>query len=205
MSERSETSLGPLASRIQSLLMAAAAAHHDAYIETDGLHAEWAEWYADFLQEKLAEVTGRPVDEAELAAWLTAADARYRFEAPEEAWPVYYARAYVTGFGPAGPEVKMSDEGDLNYDVKGVLVRAARAHHEAYLDVDGANPGWPAWYANHMQGDLKALLGREIALDELATWLVKMDEEYRDLAPDRSWVSYYAEKLLEKWGEGTNS
>jgi hypothetical protein len=41
-----------LAQQLEELFREAGAAHHQAYIETDGADPEWPLWYADYLRER---------------------------------------------------------------------------------------------------------------------------------------------------------
>lgn len=69
-------------------LVETAKAHHAA---TGGVNSEWANWYAAHLLDDLNEALNADIDAAELAAWLEAADRRYREEPQTASWPKAYA------------------------------------------------------------------------------------------------------------------
>lgn len=75
----------------------------------------------------------------------------------------------------------------------------ARAHHRAYADVDGKNPNWALWYADHLRRPLGELLGREFQTDELAKELTAVDAEQRERAPESDWPTYYADWFLARY------
>lgn len=49
-----------------------------------------------------------------------------------------------------------------------VLREAGTTHHKAFAATAGADPEWPTWYAEFLAPRLRAILGRSIAVDELA-------------------------------------
>lgn len=81
------------------------------------------------------------------------------------------------------------------------LFRETReAHHQAYIDSDGAHPDWPMWYAGHMHERITALLGASFTQSELVYLLVWLDGDIRRRAPGADWATYYARRLLERYG-----
>jgi hypothetical protein len=73
---------------LSRLLASTARAHHDA---TGGRSATWPRWYAEHLHDRLSDILSTTPDVDTLAAWLTAADRRYRQESPDGSWPSAYA------------------------------------------------------------------------------------------------------------------
>ena len=43
-----------------------------------------------------------------------------------------------------------------------ILREAGAAHHQAFIEVDGADPEWAPWYAGHIQERLNEALGRTL-------------------------------------------
>lgn len=86
---------------IADLLRETARAHHQAFLATDGEDPEWPVWYADYLQGPLGEALEVALARGELAGALVEADRAYRAQAPEEPWPLFYARALLRRY--AGP------------------------------------------------------------------------------------------------------
>jgi NAD(P)H-hydrate epimerase len=70
-------------------------AHHQAYIETDGAHADWAIWYADYLHEKLPTILGATLNKSDIIYLLMHFSYEHKVHAPNLEWAQYYARALV--------------------------------------------------------------------------------------------------------------
>jgi hypothetical protein len=95
----------PEEQRIAGLLDEAAETHHHVYRITDGADDDWASWYADWLLDlsELSDCLGsRPV-RSHLVHALVQLDRDYTAAAPNDAWPLFYARGLLGEFGhPAG-------------------------------------------------------------------------------------------------------
>jgi hypothetical protein len=59
-----------LARQLEDLFHEAGEAHHQAYIETDGVDQEWPLWYADYLRERLGELLDASFTKSELVHML---------------------------------------------------------------------------------------------------------------------------------------
>lgn len=75
----------------------------------------------------------------------------------------------------------------------------AKAHHKAFVDVNGEDPDWAIWYAEKIQTGLGDALGRKFSKSEIIFCLVFIDNEYRAKSPDTPWIEYYAEHFIEKF------
>jgi len=85
-------------------------------------------------------------------------------------------------------------------DAIAVLFRQAhKAHHDAYLATDGADPDWPLWYADYLHQPLAALLGASFTRSELVYLLVTLDGDIKRNAPGADWAVYYARWLLSRY------
>jgi hypothetical protein len=71
------------------LLATTARAHHEA---TGGINEEWAQWYAEYLADRIDEFVGFSPSVEIIGEWLVAADDKQRAEDPEGRWPPAYAR-----------------------------------------------------------------------------------------------------------------
>lgn len=80
-------------------------------------------------------------------------------------------------------------------EVAALLRDTAQAHHEAFADVDGADPEWPLWYAEHLAPRLRELLQPELTVSELVHSLMLADEAHPG---DRDWAETYAALLVER-------
>ena len=78
------------------LFKEAGRAHHEAFAEVGGEDPDWPNWYATYLQERLASLLGRPSKPDEIAAELVAADQEHRTSQEKLAWPVSYARHFLS-------------------------------------------------------------------------------------------------------------
>ena len=70
------------------------------------------------------------------------------------------------------------------------------AHHQAFIETDGDEPEWSAWYADYLSERLPSMLGMAFTKDELAELLVELDEKQKREAPDADWPGYYADELI---------
>lgn len=77
--------------QLSALFSEAGKAHHQAYIETDGEDAEWALWYADYLQDRLAAVLGIEFTKSEIVYRLVSLSRKQPTVSPDEWWPDFYA------------------------------------------------------------------------------------------------------------------
>lgn len=77
--------------KLVALLRSAGPAHHQAYIETDGVDPDWPIWYAGFLQAPMAEQLGLDFTQSQLVHCLMDADNEHQARAPESDWPEFYA------------------------------------------------------------------------------------------------------------------
>jgi len=80
-----------------------------------------------------------------------------------------------------------------------LLMETGHAHHNAFLDTDGADPEWAMWYADYLYDKLPDLLHVELSKREIVSLVTKLDEQYRAEAPDTPWPEYYAIQLAEMY------
>lgn len=76
---------------IEQLLSDAAAAHHEAFRETDGVDPEWPLWYATYLAERLSEVSSFMGTRSELVFWLVRLADEYHATDSSIPWARFYA------------------------------------------------------------------------------------------------------------------
>ena len=89
---------------------------------------------------------------------------------------------------------------NLTLQLKELFRETGHAHHEAFADVDGADPDWPTWYAGHMHRRLCTLLQADFTRSELIYLLVLVDRERSERAPGAEWTGYYARFFLNRYG-----
>lgn len=88
---------------------------------------------------------------------------------------------------------------DLIETLAELFQEAKHAHHQAFLETDGADPQWPRWYAAYLLDRLSAALGVSLTQDELASLLVMAERERQASGPRTDWPSYYARFLVERY------
>ncbi len=76
---------------IAALLTETAAAHHAAYIATDGADDEWPLWYASYLVDRLPSISTFMGTRSELVYWLVRLESEYLETSSEIPWPRFYA------------------------------------------------------------------------------------------------------------------
>ena len=92
----------------------------------------------------------------------------------------------------------MSDE--LRKQIADLLRETGHAHHQAFIETDGADPDWPIWYAGYLKEKLGELLNAEFTQTELTYLFVSADKEQNQRAPGhKDWPSYYAKFLIERY------
>jgi hypothetical protein len=87
-------------------------------------------------------------------------------------------------------------EMDLSRQLEELFHEVAKAHHQAYIETDGADPEWPLWYAEHLQERLSALLDASFTKSELVYMLIWVAHEQPLRAPGANWAKYYAKFFL---------
>jgi NAD(P)H-hydrate epimerase len=63
---------------VEELLRETAAAHHEAFLATDGADPEWPLWYATYLAERLPAVSSFMGTRSDLVYWLVRLDSEYQ-------------------------------------------------------------------------------------------------------------------------------
>jgi hypothetical protein len=88
------------AASVSALLREAGETHHLVYRISDGEDPDWASWYAQWLVEhsELPQILGRAPLRSELVWLLVQADKDYARDAPQDAWPDWYAKRLLAHF-----------------------------------------------------------------------------------------------------------
>jgi glutaredoxin len=84
--------------------------------------------------------------------------------------------------------------------LKAILGDTARAHHDAFAATDGDDPDWPLWYAANLKPLLREFLAAEMTQSRLVHCLVALDDEHAAEMSDEPWPSFYAIRLIERYG-----
>jgi hypothetical protein len=81
-------------------------------------------------------------------------------------------------------------ETDLSGQLEVLFHEVGEAHHQAYIETDGADPEWPLWYADYLRERLGDLLDASFTKSELVHMLVLVANEQPLRAPGGNWAIY---------------
>ena len=90
-------------------------------------------------------------------------------------------------------------ETDLAGQLEGLFHEVGEAHHQAYIETDGADPEWPLWYADYLRERLGGLLDASFTKSELVHMLVLVAHEQPLRAPGANWARYYAGFFITRY------
>jgi hypothetical protein len=90
-------------------------------------------------------------------------------------------------------------EQDLARQLEGLFRETGEAHHQAYIETDGADPEWPLWYAGYLHERLAPLLGAGFTKSELVYLLIWVANEQPLDAPGADWARYYADFFMQRY------
>ena len=91
----------------------------------------------------------------------------------------------------------MTETEDLAQQLEELFYEVGRAHHQAYIETDGADPEWPLWYADYLRDKLAPLLDASFTKSELVYLLLLVAKEQPLRAPGANWARYYAKFFIE--------
>jgi glutaredoxin len=83
--------------------------------------------------------------------------------------------------------------------LEALFIETGKAHHEAFIATDGADPDWPIWYADHVQPPIAKLLTDDHTRTELIVAFVDAAAEHQARAPDEPWPKFYAKYFCERY------
>ena len=92
--------------QIAELLHEAGETHHQVYRITDGVDADWASWYADWLVSlsELPQLLGSAPVRSHLVHALVELDRDFAASGPAGPWEPFYAERLLEEFGVRGDE-----------------------------------------------------------------------------------------------------
>jgi hypothetical protein len=88
---------------------------------------------------------------------------------------------------------------DLAQQLEELFRETGEAHHQAYIETDGADPEWPLWYADYLRERLGALLDASFTRSQLVYLLILVASEQPLNAPGANWARYYARFFIERY------
>jgi NAD(P)H-hydrate epimerase len=77
---------------LTELLLETGHHHHHAYQSSEGIDAEWALWYAGYIQTRIWDQLGEVPTRSRLVQLLLAAEEAFEVAEPEGEWPSFYAQ-----------------------------------------------------------------------------------------------------------------
>lgn len=80
-----------------------------------------------------------------------------------------------------------------------LLNETGKAHHQAFIEVDGDDPEWPIWYADYSFEDLEGLLANEFTKSEYIYTLVLLSKIQKTEAPNVPWAEFYTQYLVNEY------
>lgn len=80
-----------------------------------------------------------------------------------------------------------------------LFMETGHAHHQAYIETDGADPDWAVWYADYLYDKLPDHLGVQPHKSEIIYLLMRLSYVQPMDAPSAKWPRYYAKWLLERY------
>lgn len=84
-----------LTDQLTALFEQTGKAHHDAFASVDGADADWPNWYAEYLMDKLPQFKGKSFTQSELGELLTQLSKEHAANASATPWPSYYAKFFI--------------------------------------------------------------------------------------------------------------
>ena len=88
---------------------------------------------------------------------------------------------------------------ELRNDLVDLFRETGRAHNAAFAATDGADPEWPIWYAEHLQGPIADALEAPFTKSQLVYCVMDADFERTARAPDSDWSEFYADQFVERY------
>ena len=88
---------------------------------------------------------------------------------------------------------------DLAQRLADLFMETGHAHHQAFIEVDGNDPEWPLWYAEHLHEPLGEHLDAELTKSELVYLLTLADKEQKLQAPGAKWPRYFARFFIARY------
>ncbi|TDI57088.1 MAG: hypothetical protein E2O96_01455 [Acidobacteria bacterium] len=98
----------------------------------------------------------------------------------------------------------MTDEGRVS-GLAELLMETGHSHHEAFLATDGADPEWPLWYSQYLQGKVDSFLDVNPTRSKIIQCLLNADEARSSRGADQPWTTFYAEFMTSLGEDGLHN
>ena len=80
-----------------------------------------------------------------------------------------------------------------------LLQETGHAHHQAYIETNGADDDWPIWYADYLVDKLGEKLDATFTRTQIVVLLVELDRQQKVTAPGTNWMRFYAKELVNRY------
>ena len=97
----------------------------------------------------------------------------------------------------------MADLTNTTAQLADLLRATIAAHHDAFIEVDGADSEWPIWYAAYLHARLPELQGVALTQSEWVFLIVKAEQRRLRESSAEPWFDFYARVLLEEIRQGS--
>jgi hypothetical protein len=84
-----------LSAAVETLFQEVGKEHREAFKENEGKDAEWPIWYAERMQERLAQQLDSDITKSRIVFLLMQAEKRRTKKNPKGDWPRFYAKYFV--------------------------------------------------------------------------------------------------------------
>ena len=84
-----------LIKKVERLFREVESAHHQAFLDSDGVDPEWQLWYAEYLQIKLGKLLKANFSKSELTALIVNVASEQAHRAPGANWARYYTKYFL--------------------------------------------------------------------------------------------------------------
>lgn len=80
-----------------------------------------------------------------------------------------------------------------------LLQETGQAHHQAFIETDGADDDWAIWYADYLIEKLHNILEARLTRTQLVVLMVELDRLHKATAPGSNWAQFYAKELINRY------
>jgi NAD(P)H-hydrate epimerase len=86
-----------------------------------------------------------------------------------------------------------------------LLVETGQSHHEAFVATDGADPEWPLWYSQYLEGKVDSFLDVHPTRSKIIQCLLNADEAHSAHGADQPWPDFYANFMYSLGEDGLHN
>ena len=87
----------------------------------------------------------------------------------------------------------------IKLELTALFQKTGQDHHQAFIDTAGADPEWPAWYADNLHEHFSKIINAGFTTTDLIYLLVMVEKEREIEAPGSDWLMYYSNFFIERY------